>query len=214
LIVIRILPDSSSLESGSARDSGLEQSNEKNIKGVCMKRSKEYGLVLLTMLMALSIGVALGENVTAANKTMPSNAVFVTAVGSNSNVTDAADANEKEAVDRNETGEDNVIIDSVTFSSKTQYIELKNNETSGQDLTGWRLDVQNKTVFTFPKFILDANTRVKVHAGTGKDNKTDIYATNSLLTKADDEFSLLDAKGIVVGTSEESKETSDKPADA
>jgi len=80
---------------------------------------------------------------------MPSNAVFVTAVGSNSNVTDAADANEKEAVDRNETGEDNVIIDSVTFSSKTQYIELKNNETSGQDLTGWRLDVQNKTVFTF-----------------------------------------------------------------
>ena len=69
--------------------------------------------------------VALGENVTTANKTMPSNAAFVTAVGSNSNVTDAADANEKEAVDRNETGEDNVIIDSVTFSSKTQYIELK-----------------------------------------------------------------------------------------
>ena len=179
-----------------------------------MKRSKEFGLVIVTILMALLIGAAFGENVTTVNKTMPSSTASVTVVGSNSNLTDAADANEKEAIDKNETGEDNVIIDSVTFSSKTQYIELKNNETSGQDLTGWRLDVQNKTVFTFPKFILDANTRVKVHAGTGKDNKTDIYATNSLLTKADDEFSLLDAKGIVVGTSEESKETSDKPADA
>ena len=179
-----------------------------------MKRSMKCGLVLLTMLMALSIGVALGENVTAANKTMPSNTASVTAVGSNSNVTDTADANEKEAVDKNETGEDNVIIDSITFSSKTQYVELKNNETSGQDLTGWRLDVQNKTVFTFPRFMLDANARVKVHAGTGKDSKTDIYATNSLLTKTDDEVSLLDAKGIVVGSSEESKETSDKPEDA
>ena len=179
-----------------------------------MKNSMKYGLVLLTMLMALSIGVALGENVTTANKVTPSNVMDVAIAGSNSNVTDAADANETEGVDRNETGEDNVIIDSVTFSSKTQYIELKNNETSGQDLTGWRLDVQNKTVFTFPKFMLDANARVKVHAGTGRDSKTDIYATNSLLTKADDEVSLLDAKGIVVGTSEESKETSDKPEDA
>ena len=178
-----------------------------------MKNSMKYGLVLLTMLMALSIGVALGENVTTANKTMPSNAMSVTAVGLNSNVTDATDANEKEVVDKNETGEDNVMIDSVTFSSKTQYVELKNNETSGQDLTGWRLDVQNKTVFTFPKLMLDANARVKVHAGTGKDSKTDIFATNSLLTKADDEVSLLDASGVVVSTSEESNETSDKPAD-
>ncbi len=139
---------------------------------IYMKRSTKFGLVIVTMLIALSIGAAFGENLTTANKTMPSNAVSVTAVGSNSNVTDAADANEMEAADKNETGEDNVIIDSVTFSSKTQYIELKNNETSGQDLTGWRLDVQNKTVFTFPKFTLDANARVKIHAGTGTDSKT------------------------------------------
>ena len=108
-----------------------------------MKRSMKCGLVLLTMLMALSIGVALGENVTTANKTTPSNVMNVAIAGSNPNVTDAADANEKEAVDKNETGEDNVIIDSITFSSKTQYVELKINESSGQDLTGWRLDVQN-----------------------------------------------------------------------
>jgi uncharacterized protein (UPF0333 family) len=179
-----------------------------------MKRSMKYGLVLLTMLMALSIGAAFGENVTTANKTIPSNAVFVTAVGSNSNVTDAADANEKEAVDKNETGEDNVIIDSVTFSSKTQYIELKNNETSGQDLTGWRLDVQNKTVFNFPKFMLDANARVKIHAGMGTDSKVDLYATTALLTKADDEVSLLDANGMVVSTSEDQGNQPDSANDA
>jgi hypothetical protein len=69
-----------------------------------MKRSMKFGLVLLTMLMALSIGVALGENVTTANKTMPSNAMSVTVVGSNSNVAGAADTNEKETVDKNETG--------------------------------------------------------------------------------------------------------------
>jgi hypothetical protein len=35
-----------------------------------MKRSMKYGLVLLTMLMALSIGVAFGENVTTARQSL------------------------------------------------------------------------------------------------------------------------------------------------
>jgi hypothetical protein len=179
-----------------------------------MMKSMKSGLVLLTMLMALSIGVAFGENITTANKMMPSNVVNVATVGLNPNVTDEADANEKEAVDNNETGEDNVIIDSVTFSTKTQYVELKNNETSEQDLTGWKLEVQNKTVFTFPKFVLDTNARVKVHAGAGKDSNTDIYAANSLLTKADDEVSLLNANGIVVSTSEDQGNEPDSSNDA
>ena len=179
-----------------------------------MKRSMKYGLVLVTMLMALSIGVTFGENVTTANKMMPSNVVNVATAGLNANVADAADANEKEAVDKNETGEDNVIIDSVTFSTTTQYVELKNNETSGQDLTGWKLEVQNKTVFTIPKFMLDANAKVKVHAGTGKDSKTDLYATNSLLTKADDEVSLLNVNGMVVSTSEDQGNEPDSSNDA
>jgi hypothetical protein len=179
-----------------------------------MKRSMRYGLVLVTMLMALSIGVAFGENVTTADKMMPSNVVNVATAGSNPNVADEADTNEKEAVENNETGEDNVIIDNVTFSTTTQYVELKNNETSGQDLTGWKLEVQNKTVFTFQKFVLDANAKVKVHAGTGKDSKTDLYATNSLLTKADDEVSLLNVNGMVVSTSEDQGNEPDSSNDA
>jgi hypothetical protein len=183
-----------------------------------MKRSTKCGLVLLTMLMALSIGVAFGEKDAAAQKAVPTNDMSVTKVASaGSGVTetvDAADVKENEAADKNETGEDSVIIDSVTYSPSTQYIELKNNEISEQNLTSWKLDALNKTVFTFPEFTLDPNARVKVHAGTGKDSRTDLYATNSLLTKADDEVSLLDASGTVVSTSEEPKETSEKPADA
>jgi hypothetical protein len=179
-----------------------------------MNRSTKCGLVLLTMLIALSIGAAFGENVTTANKMMPSNAVNVATVGSDSNVADAADTNENEAIDTNEASEDNIIIDNVTFSTTTQYVELKNNETSGQDLTGWKLEVQNKTVFTFPKFMLDANATVTVHTGTGKDSKTDLYATNSLISKSGEEVSLRDANGAIVSTSEEPNETSDKPTDA
>lgn len=183
-----------------------------------MKKSTKCGLVLLTMLMALSIGVAFGEKDAAANKSVPTNDMSVNkiaATGSNATTTvDATDVKEKEAVDKNENGEDNIIIDSVTFSPSTKYIELKNNETSEQNLTGWKLDVLNKTVFTFPKFMLDAKARVKIHAVTGKNSKTDLYATNALLTKANDEVSLLDASGAVVSTSEETKETSEKAADA
>jgi hypothetical protein len=182
-----------------------------------MKRSMQCGLVLLTMLMALSIGLAFGEKDTATTKVTTTNEMNMNKATTdelNANAVDAADDNENDAVDKNEVGEDNVIIDSVTFSPSTQYVELKNNETSEQNLTGWKMDVINKTVFTFPQFTLDANARVKVHGGMGKDSKTDLYATNSLLTNADDEVSLLDASGAVVSTSEEPNEASDKPADA
>lgn len=93
-----------------------------------------------------------------------------------------------------------VIIDSVTFSPSVKYVEIKNNGNSEQDLTGWVLQVQNKTTFTFPKFALDANARVKVHSGTGTDSKTDLYATGSLLNKSSDEVSLLDANGNIVSS--------------
>lgn len=80
----------------------------------------------------------------------------IVTAGLNATAVDAADAKENEAIGKNETSEDNVVIDSVTFSPSIKYIELKNNETSEQNLTGWKLDVLNKTVFTFPQ----------IHAGS------------------------------------------------
>jgi predicted sugar kinase len=93
-------------------------------------------------------------------------------------------------------------------------VEVKNNETSSQDLNGWKLEVQNKTVFTFPAYTLDVNAKVKIHSGIGKNSKTDLYAASAILTKADDEVSLLDAAGNIISTSEESTEASDSPKDA
>ena len=90
------------------------------------------------------------------------------------------------------------MISSIEFSKTAQMIEIKNNGTSSQDLTGWRLEVLNKTVYTFPKFMLDANAKVKVHAGTGKDSKVDLYAKEALLTNASENVTLLDASGAVV----------------
>jgi hypothetical protein len=167
------------------------------------------GLVLLCLLMTLSIGLVVGQK-DIMNK-----------------IQDPADVKENEPADKNvETTEDNdlvagsnqaitnaVIIDNVSYGNN-QWVELKNNANSVQDLTGWMLAVQNKTAFTFPTFMLDATATVKIHSGVGMDSKTDLYANNTLFTKANDEVSLLDVTGTVVSTSEEPKEKSDQPNDA
>ena len=159
-----------------------------------MNGSMKCGLVLLCLFIALSVGVVFGEKGTMIGKAMPMN-------GASPNVADAADAN-------------SAIIDNVTYSKTSQSVEIKNNETSAQDLAGWKLEVQNKTVYTFPKYILDVNAKVKVHSEAGKDSKTDLYAMATILTKANDEVSLLDATGKVISTSEELKEASDSTSDA
>jgi len=146
------------------------------------------------MFVALSVGFVFGEMSTPAQ----SNAESLTKAGSN---VDAADAN-------------SAVIGSVTNSKISQSVEIKNNETSALDLTGWKLEMQNKTVYTFPKYSLGVNAAVKVHSGLGMNNKTDLFAGATLLTNANDEVSLLDTTGRVISTSEESKEASDSPNDA
>jgi len=162
------------------------------------------GLMLLSMLLALSLGVALGENDKPANKMMPTNVM-----SSNNVVTSESSPTEADAADAG-----SAIIDGVNYSKTAQWVEIMNNETSAQDLTGWKLEVQNKTVYTFPKYILEVNAKVKVHSGEGKDSNTDHYTMAGILTKADDEVSLLDATGNVISASEEPNEASDSPKDA
>jgi hypothetical protein len=170
-----------------------------------MSGSTKCGLVLLCMFMALSVGVVFGDKGTIIGKAALMNGLNLNnlaAVKSNLDVADAADAS-------------SAIIDNVTYSKMSQLVEIKNNETSAQDLTGWKLEVQNKTVYTFPKYMLGVNAKVKVHSGAGKDSKTDLYTMAGILTKADDEVSLLDATGKVIDASEELKsEPSDSPNDA
>jgi competence protein ComEC len=170
-----------------------------------MSGSTKCGLVLLCMFTALSVGVVFGDKGTIIGKAAPMNGLNsnnLAAIDSNTNVTDAADAG-------------SAIIDNVTYGKMSQLVEIKNNETSALDLTGWKLEVQNKTVYTFPKYMLGVNAKINVHSGAGKDSKTDLYTMTSMLTKADDEVSLLDSMGKVIDASEELKnETSDSPNDA
>ena len=93
------------------------------------------------------------------------------------------------------------MISKINFGKTAQWVEIKNNGTSSQDLTGWKLEVANNPVYTFPKFVLPANAKVNVHSGTGKDSKADLYAKKTLLTKATDKVSLQNATGTVVSTS-------------
>lgn len=162
-----------------------------------MNRSLKCGLVLLCLFVALSVGVAFGEK-SIAGAMAQSNDLSAIKAGSNA---DAPDAN-------------SAIIESVTYGKTSQSVEIKNNETSALDLTGWKLEVQNKTVYTFPKFALEANSVVRVHSGAGKNSRADLYAAAAILTKADDEVTLLDTTGNAISTSEESKEASDGPNDA
>lgn len=181
-----------------------------------MKRSIKCGLIILSVLMALSIGVTFGQKDIGATKASATSTINANeiAAGSNMAAGDVADdAKENEAVDRNETGEDTIVISSVYYGKTNQWVEIRNNETSAQDLTGWKLEVQNNTVFTFPKFTLDANAKANIHSGTGKDSKADLYANGALLSSAGDEVSLVDANGNMVSSSEEPKETSDSAGD-
>jgi len=162
-----------------------------------VNRSLKCGLVLLCLFVALSVGVVLGEK-SIAGAMAQSNALSMINAGSNADAADAKSA----------------IIESVTYGKASQSVEIKNNETSALDLTGWKLEAQNKTVYTFPKFALDANAVVRVHSGAGKNSKADLYAAAAILTKSDDEVTLRDTTGNVISTSEESKEASDGPNDA
>lgn len=167
-----------------------------------MNRSLKCGLILFSIFIAISLGVVYGEKSADASSTAQSNAMSLTKAGSNVDMPDAADAG-------------SVVINNVTYNKKSQVVELKNNETSALDLTGWKLEVQNKTVYTFPKYTLDPNAAVKIHSGLGKNSKTDLYTSAVILTKADDEVSLLDKTGSVIDASEEaSTEAPDSPNDA
>jgi hypothetical protein len=193
-----------------------------------MNMSTKCGLLLISMLVTISIGVAIAEKDNASYKLAPINELNTTKMtGSNLPGTDSSDVKENESADKNvETSEDNpmvavsnppgvnsILIGNISYGVN-QWVELKNNGTLAQNITGWMLEVQNKTVFSFPKFTLGTSATVIVHSGMGTNTKTALYTKSSLFTKTNDEVSLLDMTGSAVSASEEPKEKSDQPNDA
>ena len=130
-------------------------------------------LAILTVLVALSVGmtVAVNSGVSASNKT--SN------VGSNTTT--------------------KVSITGVNSTEVDQWIEIANNGTSNVSFAGWKLMNKENQTYSFPaSFVLKPGAKVKVHSIAGKPNVTDLYNSSVLLNKTGDMAILKDATGKVV----------------
>jgi hypothetical protein len=130
-------------------------------------------MAILTVLVALSVGMAVAVNsgVGASNKT--SN------VGSNTTT--------------------KVSITGVNSTEVDQWIEIANNGTFNVSLTGWKLMNKENLTYAFPaSFVLKPGAQVKVHSMSGKPDSTDLYNSSILLNKAGDMATLKDANGKVV----------------
>jgi hypothetical protein len=130
-------------------------------------------LAILTVLVALSVGMAVAVNsgVSVSNKT--SN------VGSNT------------------TAE--VSVTGVNSTEVDQWIEIANNGTSNVSLAGWNLMNKENLAYKIPmSFVLKPRAQVKVHSMSGISDSTDLYNSSILLNKTGDMAILKDANGKVI----------------
>jgi hypothetical protein len=130
-------------------------------------------LAIITVLVALSVGMAVAVNsgVSASNKT--SN------VGSNTTA--------------------KVSITGVNSTEVDQWIKIANNGTSNVSFTGWKLMNKENLTYAFPmNFVLKSGAQVKVHSMSGKPDSTDLYNSSILLNKTGDMAILKDANGKVI----------------
>lgn len=59
-------------------------------------------------------------------------------------------------------------------SLNAEFVVLKNTGTDDADLTDWTITFGRKT-FRFPSFILPSGSSVKVHTGSGRDDRNDLF---------------------------------------
>jgi len=83
-----------------------------------------------------------------------------------------------------------------------EWIEVTNNGTIDENLTGWTiLDQQNHT-YAFPDFNLKAGATVKIHSGAGSNSDEDLYwnRSTSIWNNDGDLATLIDTSGIVISS--------------
>jgi hypothetical protein len=130
-------------------------------------------LAIITVLIALSVGMAVAVNsgVSASNKT--SN------VGSNTTT--------------------KVSITGVNSTEVDQWIEIANNGTSNVSFAGWKLMNKENLTYAFPaSFVLKSGAQVKLHSMSGKPDSTNLYNSSILLNKTGNMAILKDANGKVI----------------
>jgi hypothetical protein len=81
-----------------------------------------------------------------------------------------------------------------------KWVEISNLGATSSNMTGWALKNQENFTYTFPVFVLEMGSMVRINGGMGMDNNTALY-TNSLeplVNDTADVIALLDASGAVV----------------
>ena len=69
------------------------------------------------------------------------------------------------------------------------------------NLTGWRLEDEDRNVFTFPQLILYSGGVVQVYSETGQDNVISLYwKSRDPIWESGEEASLIDSEGVTRAT--------------
>lgn len=101
----------------------------------------------------------------------------------------------------------NVVIDLIEYNPagsdlEGEFVRIKNNSGTTQDLTGWRLHDESVTTFVFPSFTLANASTVTVWVKSGTNTATNLYWDNgrSIWNNDGDTGYLKNSQGDLVDT--------------
>ena len=83
-----------------------------------------------------------------------------------------------------------------------EWVEVANNGTIDENLTGWTIQDQQNHTYAFPDFNLKAGSTVKIHSGAGSNSDEDLYwnRSTSIWNNGGDLATLVDASGVVISS--------------
>ena len=83
-----------------------------------------------------------------------------------------------------------------------EWVEVANNGTIDENLTGWTIQDQQNHTYAFPDFNLKAGSTVKIHSGVGSNSDEDLYwnRSTSIWNNGGDLATLVDASGVVISS--------------
>jgi hypothetical protein len=81
-----------------------------------------------------------------------------------------------------------------------EWVDVANNGTTEENISGWTLQDQQNHTYTFPDFNLNAGAKVRIHSGIGSDSESDLYwcRSTSIWNNDGDLATLRDVSGVVI----------------
>jgi hypothetical protein len=139
-----------------------------------ISRRNERRLAILSVLVALSIGMVVAAN---------------SGLNISNNTTSNAVANQTI----------NVSITGISYTGTDQSVTIANQGISNLSLTDWKIMNNENQTYSFPVgFSLKPTAKVRVHTGAGKNTLTDLYNSSLTWNKSGDTAILEDTSGKIV----------------